>query len=125
MFSNLSHVYLLALTSSRELQSPLSRRPPLGGAASLMTTTITMVMLAAKGGDDDAGPVLVLAPDASLRGGGCPSLVIHVPLPPNPAPAKSHANTKKHRMWISSQCWEGRGTAAAAVAGARCWRGGE
>jgi hypothetical protein len=60
---------------------------------------------------------------------GRPSLVIHVALPPDPAPAKSHAETEKHRMWISSRCWEGGGigggggsgatvaAAAAAVAG--------
>ncbi len=37
------------------------------------------------------GPAPVAA--ATAEAAGLPSLVIHVPLPPDPAPAKSHADT--------------------------------
>jgi hypothetical protein len=52
---------------------------------------------------DDKPPAL------SLAGNGRPTIRHGRPLPPDQAPAKSHANTFWHRMWISSRCWEGGG----------------
>jgi hypothetical protein len=57
-----------------------------------------------------SGTVAAAAAAAAAATAGCPSLVINVPLPlPFPAPDKSHADTQKCHMWISSRCWEGGG----------------